>query len=64
MKKFYFQNKFQEKIMKLSIIMPIYYKRETLENIVEKTQKVPIEKEIIRVDDGSTDGTKDIFFKI
>lgn len=63
MKYFYFQNKFQEKIMKLSIIMPIYNEKETLEKIVEKVQKVSIEKEIIMVDDGSTDGTIEILKK-
>lgn len=46
--------------MKLSIIMPIYNERETLEKIVEKVQTVPIKKEIIMVDDGSTDGTREI----
>lgn len=46
--------------MKLSIIMPIYNEKKTLEKIVEKIQKVSIEKEIIMVDDGSTDGTREI----
>lgn len=46
--------------MKLSIIMPIYNEKETLEKIVEKVQKVPIKKEIIMVDDCSTDETREI----
>ena len=49
--------------MKLSIIMPIYNEAKTLEQIVEKVQKVPVEKEIIMVDDGSSDGTRDVLKK-
>jgi len=46
--------------MKLSVIMPIFNEKDTLEPIVEKVLKVPLEKEIIMVDDGSTDGTRDL----
>ena len=48
--------------MKLSIIMPVYNERGTLSSILEKVKKVklPIEKEIIVVDDCSTDGTREI----
>ena len=46
--------------MKLSVIIPVYNEKNTILKIIEKVQNVPIEKEIIIVDDGSTDGTRDI----
>ena len=46
--------------MKLSIIMPVYDEVNTVRDILEQVRAVPIEKEIIIVDDGSTDGTSDI----
>ncbi|HRY45457.1 MAG TPA: glycosyltransferase family 2 protein, partial [Thermoanaerobaculia bacterium] len=49
--------------MKLSIIMPAYNERKTLREIVGRVLAVDlggIEKELVIVDDGSTDGTRDI----
>ena len=46
--------------MRLSVIMPVYNERETVRTILERVRAVPIEKEIIVVDDGSTDGTREI----
>lgn len=46
--------------MLLSVIMPVYNEEATLEKIVERVQNVSINKEIIMVDDGSTDRTRDI----
>ena len=49
--------------MKLSIIMPVYNERETLREILSQVRAVDlaeIEKEIVAVDDGSTDGSRDI----
>ncbi|MCX7824451.1 MAG: glycosyltransferase family 2 protein [Verrucomicrobiae bacterium] len=46
--------------MKLSVIIPVYNERSTIEEIVRKVRAVPLEKEIIVVDDGSTDGTAEI----
>ena len=43
--------------MKLSILMPVYNEKNTLEEIVRLVREVPLEKELIIVDDGSTDGT-------
>jgi len=40
--------------------MPVYNERETVRTILERVRAVPIEKEIIVVDDGSTDGTREI----
>ncbi len=44
--------------MKLSVIIPVYNEVDTIEEIVERVRQVSIEKEIIIVDDGSTDGTR------
>ena len=46
--------------MKLSVLMPVYNEAATLEEILRRVQAVPIEKEIIIVDNISTDGTRAI----
>src|SRR2546428_11231953 len=49
--------------MKLSVIIPVYNERNTIEAVVRRVQAVnlgPVEKEIIVVDDGSRDGTTEI----
>lgn len=46
--------------MKLSILIPIYNERATILEILKRVQAVPFEKEIIAVDDGSTDGTREL----
>ncbi len=43
--------------MKVSVVIPVYNEVRTIEKIISRVQKVPLEKEIIIVDDGSTDGT-------
>lgn len=46
--------------MKLSVIMPVYNERETLEEIVSQVLATGMVHEIVMVDDGSTDGTREI----
>jgi glycosyltransferase involved in cell wall biosynthesis len=46
--------------MKLSVVMPVYNEKATIRQIVEKVLAVDLEKEVIIVDDGSTDGTRDL----
>jgi glycosyltransferase involved in cell wall biosynthesis len=49
--------------MKLSIIMPVYNERDTLREILAQVRAVEldgVDKEILAVDDGSTDGSDDI----
>jgi glycosyltransferase involved in cell wall biosynthesis len=46
--------------MKLSVIIPVYNEKQTILKIVEKVKRVPLEKEIIIVDDGSNDGTTEL----
>ncbi|MFQ5670201.1 MAG: glycosyltransferase [Acidobacteriota bacterium] len=45
--------------MKLSVVMPVYNEINTIEEILRRVRAVPLEKEIIVVDDGSRDGTRD-----
>lgn len=46
--------------MKLSVIIPVFNESKTIKTIIEKVQGTDIDKEIIIVDDGSTDGTRSI----
>jgi len=50
--------------MKLSVIIPVYNEQQTIEEILTRVQAVPLEKEIIVVDDGSTDATRAILKKL
>ena len=43
--------------MKLSIIIPVYNEEATIEEVLHRVKQVDLEKEIIAVDDCSTDGT-------
>ncbi|MCJ7705148.1 MAG: glycosyltransferase family 2 protein [Desulfobacterales bacterium] len=43
--------------MKLSIIIPVYNEAGTILEIIQRVKEAPFEKEIIVVDDSSTDGT-------
>jgi len=49
--------------MKLSVLVPIFNEEDTLEEMIKRVRDVPIEKEIIMVDDGSTDGSREILKK-
>lgn len=48
--------------MKISIIIPVFNERKTLQQVIEKVHSVNlnIQKEIIVVDDASTDGTREL----
>lgn len=46
--------------MKLSVVIPVYNEKNTLEEILRRVNSVPVDKELILVDDYSTDGTRDI----
>ncbi len=49
--------------MLISIVIPVYNEKHTVEEIIKKIQTVQINKEIIIVDDYSTDSTRDILKK-
>jgi glycosyltransferase involved in cell wall biosynthesis len=46
--------------MRVSAIMPVYNERSTLRVVVERVLAVPLELELVCVDDGSTDGSREI----
>jgi glycosyltransferase involved in cell wall biosynthesis len=48
----------------LSVIVPVYNERDFLPALLEKVRDVPLRKEIIVVEDCSTDGTADLLRKI
>ncbi len=50
--------------MKLSVIVPVYNERPYIEEVIRRVRSVSLEKEIIIVDDGSTDGTREVLSKL
>jgi glycosyltransferase involved in cell wall biosynthesis len=46
--------------LSLSIVIPFFNEQRTLEEIVDRVANVPIDKQIILIDDGSTDGSPEI----
>ena len=52
-------NRYDENI-KISIVIPVYNECKTLLELIQRVSDVPFDKEIIIVDDCSTDGTRDL----
>lgn len=48
----------------LSVVIPVYNEERTLETLVERVRAVPIRKEIILVDDGSKDASRQILRRL
>ena len=48
----------------LSVVMPCYNERNTIEEIIRRVIAVPIRTELIVVDDGSKDGTREILTEL
>jgi len=46
--------------MKLSVVMPVYNEQATLHEVISRVLAVPLEIELICVDDGSADGSREI----
>lgn len=46
--------------MRLSVIMPVYNEAATIDEIIRRVQQVGLADELVIVDDGSQDGTRDI----
>ena len=53
-----------EEPLTLTVIIPCYNEAETIEPVLERVEAVGLANEIIIVDDGSTDGTRDILERI
>jgi glycosyltransferase involved in cell wall biosynthesis len=45
--------------MKLSVVMPVYNEHATLPEVIARVLAVPLEIELICIDDGSTDGSRE-----
>jgi glycosyltransferase involved in cell wall biosynthesis len=50
--------------MKLSVVIPVFNEERTIEQIVERVRAVPLDKELIVVDDCSTDQTRQILARL
>ena len=48
----------------VSVVIPVYNERPTIEEIIRLVRAVDIDKEIIVVDDGSTDGTREFLIDL
>ena len=48
----------------LSVVMPVYNERDTIEEIIGRVLSQPVRVELIVVDDGSKDGTRDILTRL
>ncbi|MBI2992201.1 MAG: glycosyltransferase family 2 protein [Deltaproteobacteria bacterium] len=50
--------------MKLSVLIPVYNEVNTLEEAIRRVRGVRLPKEIIVVEDGSTDGTRELLMRL
>lgn len=50
--------------MRVSVVIPVFNELGTIVELVERVKRVDIEKEIIIVDDASTDGTREVLREI
>jgi glycosyltransferase involved in cell wall biosynthesis len=46
--------------MKISIVIPVYNEEKTVQEMISKVSQIPFEKEILVIDDGSTDKTPEV----
>jgi len=50
--------------MKISVIVPVFNEKETIEEVLRRVKNVKLKKEIVIVDDYSTDGTRQLLGEI
>ncbi len=53
-----------ERAFRLSVIMPVYNEAGTVEASIQRVWRVPLDIELVCVDDGSTDGTADVLRRL
>ena len=46
--------------MRLSVIIPVFNERATIEHILDRVDGIDLDTEVVIVDDGSTDGTREV----
>ncbi len=50
--------------LRLTVIMPVYNEAATVETAIQRVWRVPLDVELVCVDDGSTDGTADVLRRL
>ena len=50
--------------MKLSVVMPVYNERATLREVIGRVLTLPMDIELLCVDDGSSDGSREILIEL
>lgn len=50
--------------VRLTVVIPVYNESRTVETLLRRVREVPLWLEVIVVDDGSTDGTRDVLTKL
>ena len=50
--------------MKLSVLIPVYNEEATLEEVIRRVRAIQLPKEIILVDDGSKDRSREILSRL
>jgi glycosyltransferase involved in cell wall biosynthesis len=50
--------------LKLSVVMPVYNEKDTVREIIQRVRQIDLVDEIIIVDDGSKDGTREILHEL